>query len=180
MRPLRNAAFIIALPLALVPGSVFASGSRDGPGARTAFPVPREQAVVVETDAPFSMLNKANPLFTSGDGVQWGSGWHNVANEWDWYDNYATGERILWRTTGWEKQWTHTIRSPYMDVVSTGIGGFNRRRAPTSDLVGRALDRWYYDLPAVPALEKTFAAAMSDECWTNWPVPGRMHQVPFS
>jgi len=25
-----------------------------------------------------------------------------VVNEWDWYANYATGERILWRTTGWE------------------------------------------------------------------------------
>ncbi len=75
--------------------------------AGTTFPVPREQAVVVETDTAYTNLNVANPLFPAGNGTQWGSGWHQVANEWDWYINYATGEQILWRTTGWEYSTDH-------------------------------------------------------------------------
>jgi len=64
------------------------------------FPVPREQSVVIETDQTYQYLNTANPL--KNYGTQWGSGWHQVVAEWDWYMNYATGERRLWRTTGWE------------------------------------------------------------------------------
>jgi len=65
-------------------------------------PVPRNQAVVVETDQTYQNLNVANPLWPAGNGTQWGSGWHQVVSEWDWYVDYATGERRLWRTTGWE------------------------------------------------------------------------------
>jgi peptide/nickel transport system substrate-binding protein len=70
--------------------------------AQTTFPVPREQAVVVETDTPYTNMNVANPLFPAGNGTQWGSGYQQAAAEWDWYMNYATGERRLWRTTGWD------------------------------------------------------------------------------
>jgi peptide/nickel transport system substrate-binding protein len=65
-----------------------------------AFPVPRNQAVVVETDMKYQYFNTANPL--KNFGTQWGSGWHQVVNEWDWYMDYATGQTILWRTTGWD------------------------------------------------------------------------------
>ncbi len=64
------------------------------------YPVPRAESVVVETDQTYQYFNTANPL--KNFGTQWGSGWHQVVNEWDWYTNYATGERILWRTTGWD------------------------------------------------------------------------------
>jgi len=64
------------------------------------YPVPREQAVVVETDTNYRVFDKANPFIPNG--TQWGSGWHQLANEWDWYINYATGETIYWRITGWE------------------------------------------------------------------------------
>jgi peptide/nickel transport system substrate-binding protein len=70
-------------------------------GAQT-LPVPRNQAVVVETDTAYQNLNVANPTWPAGNGTQWGSGWHQVVNEWDWYMDYATGKQRLWRTTGWE------------------------------------------------------------------------------
>ena len=36
-------------------------------------PVPREQAVVIETDTAYTNLGVANPLFPAGNGYQWGS-----------------------------------------------------------------------------------------------------------
>jgi len=65
-------------------------------------PVPLEETVVVETDTLPTVFDRANPFIPMG--TQWGSGWHQVANEWDWYINYATGEIIPWRITGWEYQ----------------------------------------------------------------------------
>ena len=44
----------------------------------------REQAVVIETDSNYTGFDKANP-FCPERGNQWGSGWHQLANEWDWY-----------------------------------------------------------------------------------------------
>ncbi|MGQ9631810.1 MAG: ABC transporter substrate-binding protein [bacterium] len=70
------------------------------PEAQGQYPVPREQTVVVETDTNYTVFDKANPFIPGG--TQWGSGWHQLANEWDWYINYATGETIYWRTTGWK------------------------------------------------------------------------------
>ena len=85
---------LIALAvLLLLPGFGFAQSS---------LPVPRNQAVVVETDTAYQNLNVANPTWPAGNGTQWGSGWHQVVSEWDWYMNYATGKQRLWRTTGWE------------------------------------------------------------------------------
>ncbi|MFQ5795341.1 MAG: ABC transporter substrate-binding protein, partial [Candidatus Bipolaricaulia bacterium] len=69
-------------------------------GVQAQFPVPREQAVVTETDTNFANFDTATTFIPRG--TQWGSGWHQVANEWDWYINYATGDTIFWRTTGWE------------------------------------------------------------------------------
>lgn len=69
------------------------------------YPVPREQAVVIETDTNYTVFDKANPFVPRGN--QWGSGWHQLANEWDWYINYATGETIYWRITGWEYSEDH-------------------------------------------------------------------------
>ena len=63
-------------------------------------PVPLEETVVVETDTLYTVFDSANPFIPMG--TQWGSGWHQVCNEWDWYINYATGEIIYWRITGWE------------------------------------------------------------------------------
>ena len=65
-----------------------------------AYPVPRDQAVILETDTSFTNFDSANHLIPLGD--QWGSGWHQVVEEWDWYINYATGEIIYWRITGWD------------------------------------------------------------------------------
>ncbi len=70
------------------------------PVAQAQYPVPREQAVVIETDTSYTVFDKANPFVPRG--TQWGSGWHQMSNEWDWYINYASGETIYWRTTGWE------------------------------------------------------------------------------
>ncbi|MCX7796840.1 MAG: ABC transporter substrate-binding protein [bacterium] len=64
------------------------------------YPVPRNQAYVYETDTKYTVFDKANTFVPRG--TQWGSGWHQVANEWDWYINYATGETIYWRITGWK------------------------------------------------------------------------------
>lgn len=63
-------------------------------------PVPREQAVIIETDVDPAVFDKANPFIPGG--TQWGSGWHQNVVEWDWYINYITGEYILWRISGWE------------------------------------------------------------------------------
>lgn len=75
------------------------------PIAQAQYPVPREQAVVIETDTNYTVFDKANPFVPRG--TQWGSGWHQMANEWDWYINYASGETIYWRTTGWEYSSDH-------------------------------------------------------------------------
>ena len=69
-------------------------------GVYAQFPVPREQAVVIETDTNFTNFSKTNPWIPGA--AQWGSGYHQVAIEYDWYINYATGETIYWRTIGWE------------------------------------------------------------------------------
>lgn len=68
--------------------------------AQVELPVPREQAVIFETDVDPTVFDKANPFIPMG--TQWGSGWHQVVNEWDWYINYITGEKIMWRIKGWE------------------------------------------------------------------------------
>jgi len=68
--------------------------------AQVKLPVPREEAVICETDTAYTVWDKANPFIPMG--TQWGSGWHQVCQEWDWYINYATGEIIYWRITGWE------------------------------------------------------------------------------
>jgi len=98
----RTVLFVALALLLLVTGGVFASpGKGEEPAAAAGkFPVPRAESVIVETDMKYQYFNVANPL--KNFGTQWGSGWHQVVNEWDWYANYATGERILWRTTGWE------------------------------------------------------------------------------
>jgi peptide/nickel transport system substrate-binding protein len=72
-----------------------------------ALPVPRDQTVVVDTDTTHTVLDGANLRVPGGS--QWGSGYHQVANEWNWYFNYATGEQILWRITGWEYSDDHTV-----------------------------------------------------------------------
>lgn len=63
-------------------------------------PVPRKETLVVETDVTPTVFDKANPFVPGG--TQWGSGWHQIAYEWDWYINRVTGEIIYWRITGWE------------------------------------------------------------------------------
>jgi len=70
--------------------------------AQPQLPVPRDQTVITEimSSPYFTVFDKANPFIPSG--TQWGSGWHQIAQEWDWYINYATGEIIYWRVTGWE------------------------------------------------------------------------------
>ncbi len=70
--------------------------------AQPALPVPRDQTVITEImlSPYFTVFDKANPFIPQGS--QWGSGWHQIAQEWDWYINYATGEIIYWRVTGWK------------------------------------------------------------------------------
>lgn len=70
------------------------------PAAPQEYPVPREKAVIVETDTTYRVWDSANPFIPRG--TQWGSGWHQVVEEWDWYINYATGEVIYWRIKGWD------------------------------------------------------------------------------
>jgi len=65
-----------------------------------AYPVPRDQTVVMETDTSFTVFDSANNFIPMG--TQWGSGFHQVVQEYDWYINYATGEVIYWRITGWD------------------------------------------------------------------------------
>jgi len=64
------------------------------------YPVPRDQTVVMETDTSFTVFDSANNFIPMG--TQWGSGYHQVVQEYDWYINYATGEVIYWRITGWD------------------------------------------------------------------------------
>jgi len=64
------------------------------------YPVPREQTVIMETDTSFTNFDSANSFIPQG--TQWGSGFHQVVQEYDWYINYATGEVIYWRITGWD------------------------------------------------------------------------------
>jgi peptide/nickel transport system substrate-binding protein len=78
----------------------FANAQAEQSQPASTFPVPRDQSVVFETDQTYQYFNTANPL--KAYGTQWGNGWAQVVEEWDWYMNYATGEKILWRTTGWE------------------------------------------------------------------------------
>lgn len=70
-------------------------------------PVPREQTVVVDTDTTYTVFDGGNLRVPGGS--QWGSGYHQLANEWNWYFNYATGEEILWRITGWDYNDDHTV-----------------------------------------------------------------------
>jgi len=84
----------------LLPSLFLFAGGAGEPKKPDLYPVPRADTLVIETDMKYQYLNTANPL--KGFGTQWGSGWHQLANEWDWYMNYATGEQVLWRTTGWD------------------------------------------------------------------------------
>jgi peptide/nickel transport system substrate-binding protein len=70
--------------------------------AQLTLPVPRDQTVITEimSSPYFTVFDKANPYIPQG--TQWGSGWHQLVQEYDWYINYATGEIIYWRVTGWE------------------------------------------------------------------------------
>jgi peptide/nickel transport system substrate-binding protein len=69
--------------------------------AQVSLPVPRDEACIIEImPPPFTVWNESNPFIPSG--TQWGSGWQQCVQEWDWYINYATGEIIYWRITGWE------------------------------------------------------------------------------
>jgi len=70
------------------------------PASAEEFPVPKEQSVEWFQDTAFTVLDSANPFIPMG--TQWGSGWHQVVQESDWYPNLATGEVIYWRVTGWE------------------------------------------------------------------------------
>jgi len=54
----------------------------------------------------FTTWDSANPFIPHG--TQWGSGWHQIVQEWDWYINYATGEIIYWRVTGWDYEDNYT------------------------------------------------------------------------
>ena len=100
---------ILLLPLNLMP--IYA---QKGPLSSTQkelltqkeLPVPRNETVVFETDVTPTVFDSANPFIPHG--TQWGSGWHQIANEWDWYINYVTGEIIYWRITGWEYKDNYT------------------------------------------------------------------------
>ena len=69
-------------------------------------PVPREQSVIISMDNPYIVFDSFNNFIPNG--VQWGGGWHQAVNEWDWYINYFTGEVIYWRITGWEYEDDYT------------------------------------------------------------------------
>jgi len=88
-----------------VVGLVLSLFTTSFPALAQQYPVPREQAVVIETDTNYTIFDKANPFVPRG--TQWGSGWNQMANEWDWYINYATGETIYWRITGWKYSKDH-------------------------------------------------------------------------
>lgn len=89
--------------LVVVAAMSFAAGQTgrgDVDAASARYPVPRNQVFVVETDTSYANFDTATPFVPRGS--QWGSGWHQLAVEWDWYINYATGETIYWRITGWD------------------------------------------------------------------------------
>ena len=95
------AAVALALGMALSASLATAAAMEEAASAiDSRYPVPRTEAFVVETDTNYANFDIANPRVPRG--TQWGSGWHQLANEWDWYINYATGEEVMWRTTGWE------------------------------------------------------------------------------
>ncbi len=77
-----------------------------------AYPVPRDQAVIMETDTSFTIFDSANWFIPNG--AQWGSGIHQVVQEYDWYINYATGEIIYWRITGWDYNEDYTTFTMYI------------------------------------------------------------------
>jgi peptide/nickel transport system substrate-binding protein len=106
----KRIAFSVIVMLLVIPAFVFSAG---GAAGSERYPVPRKDTVVVETDTNYANFETANDFVPRG--TQWGSGWHQVVTEWDWYINYATGDVILWRTTGWEysadqKQLTWHVR----------------------------------------------------------------------
>jgi peptide/nickel transport system substrate-binding protein len=71
------------------------------------------------------------------------------------------------------------LNDPALDAMNGTLARMNPDDPKYIDAVAQAMDRWFYDLPAVPAVEKTFVQVMSDKYWTNWPVPGHMYQVPY-
>jgi len=93
------AALLISNVATLLPRSII---------AQVTLPVPREQTLITEIMPPqyFTVFDSANPYIPQG--TQWGSGWHQMVQEYDWYINYATGEIIYWRTTGWEYENNYT------------------------------------------------------------------------
>jgi len=76
------------------------------------YPVPRDQTVIVETDTSFTVFDSANTMIPQGS--QWGSGYHQVCQEYDWYYNYATGQIIYWRITGWNYSEDYTTFTMYI------------------------------------------------------------------
>ena len=67
------------------------------------YSTPRNQTVVIGQDDPGYKTNydRANPFMP--EGVQWASGWHQCAREYNWMWNLATGEKVFLRITGWEE-----------------------------------------------------------------------------
>jgi peptide/nickel transport system substrate-binding protein len=92
-------ALVVLLPADTTGGSGEPATARTEMLEAGELPVPRAESVVVDTDVTYSNFASAN-LFTVGN--QWGSGYHQVANEWSWYINHAVGEETLWRIEGWE------------------------------------------------------------------------------
>lgn len=66
----------------------------------------------METDTSYTIFDSANWYIPNG--AQWGSGVHQVVQEWDWYINYATGEIIYWRVTGWDYNEDYTTFTMYI------------------------------------------------------------------
>jgi peptide/nickel transport system substrate-binding protein len=102
------------------------------------------------------------------------------ADPWQFFDSYhskwakplgevqTNGERMKAR-----------LKDPQLDAITDKMRSANPDDPAYLPLVQQALDRWYTDLPAVPAVEKTFVQTFSNQYWTGWPTTGNWYEVPY-
>jgi peptide/nickel transport system substrate-binding protein len=102
------------------------------------------------------------------------------ADPWQFFDTFTSKwAKPLGEIQKWGDRGRSRLRDPQLDAISDKMGVTNPDDPSYMKLVEQALDRWYYDLPSVPAVEKTFVQTFSDLYWTNWPKPGNMYEVPY-
>ncbi len=103
------------------------------------------------------------------------------ADPWQLMDSFksSSGQSRSEPSSSPETAASRALQDPVLDAFADKMRATNPDDPAYPGLAQQALDRWYQDLPAVPAVEKTFVQIFSNKYWTNWPTTGNWYEVPY-